>query len=75
MQTSEEAKTAIENLDGKTFYGRLLHVLPALGKSPDHLDDYELMSMPMKKRRVIERKRQASKSNFNWNSMYMNVGA
>ncbi|KAL9058828.1 MAG: hypothetical protein Q9162_001552 [Coniocarpon cinnabarinum] len=75
FEDTESARKAVQELDGTTFNGRLLHVLPAAAKREPKLDEFILAQMPLKKRRIIEKKRNASSSTFNWNSMFMNSDA
>ena len=70
---AESAVDAYEQLDGKHFQGRLLHILPATAKKTYKIDDYELSKLPLKKQKEIKRKQNASSSTFSWNSLYMNV--
>lgn len=65
----------MQHLDGVSFQGRLLHVLPALDKKSQKLDDYEISKLPLKKQREINRKRGAANATFSWNSLYMNPDA
>lgn len=60
-------------LDKTIFQGRLLHILPAAPKKDNKLDEFALSKLPLKKQREIKRKAAAASSQFNWNSMYMNV--
>jgi multiple RNA-binding domain-containing protein 1 len=70
----ELAKKAVQNLDGKPFQGRLLHIIPAEAKKHTGLDEVEISKLPLKKQQQIKRKSEAASSIFNWNSLYMNVG-
>ena len=70
---SETAKKAVEDLDGKPFHGRLLHIMPANAKKHKFLDEIELSKLPLKRQQQIKRKAAAS-SVFNWNSLFMSVG-
>lgn len=71
----EAARRAMQKLDGKSFQGRLLHILPASDKKRKELDDFQLSKLPLKKQKALKRKAEASKSSFNWNSLYMNPDA
>jgi multiple RNA-binding domain-containing protein 1 len=62
-------------LDGRSFEGRLLHILPATAKKESTLDDYALSKLPIKKQKQIKRKAEASSATFKWNSLYMNADA
>ena len=70
----EVAKRARSDMDGKSFQGRLLHILPAAPKRENTLDEFAISKMPIKKQQQIRRKAEAASSTFKWNSMYMNVG-
>lgn len=70
---ADAAVDAYQQLDGKHFQGRLLHILPATAKKTYKIDDYELSKLPLKKQKEIKRKQNASSSSFSWNSLYMNV--
>lgn len=64
---------AAQELDGKGFQGRLLHVLPASAKRTHTMDEFELSKLPLKKQKLIKQKAEAGASSFAWNSLYMNV--
>lgn len=70
----DQAVHAYLRLDGKIFQGRLLHILPAAAKREKKLDEFAISKLPLKKQRQIKRRREASSSTFNWNSMFMSVG-
>jgi multiple RNA-binding domain-containing protein 1 len=59
-------------MDGKTFQGRLLHVLPAVDRKPKPEGDGKAKSV--KESRQEKRKEFASKE-FSWGMLYMNVSA
>ena len=71
----EAAESALRSLDGKTFQGRLLHILPASDKKAIHLDDFTLSKLPLKKQKAIKQKKEALISSISWNSLYMNPDA
>lgn len=71
----EDALAAQEALDGKSFQGRLLHIMLAKGKKTQGLDEYEISKLPLKKQKEIRRKAEASTATFKWNSLYMNPDA
>ena len=75
FKDTEAAALAIEELDGKPFQGRLLHVIPATKKKQHGLDEYAMSKLPLKKQQQIRRKAEASRTTFKWNSMYMNPDA
>ncbi|MCJ1434460.1 Multiple RNA-binding domain-containing protein 1 [Xylographa pallens] len=74
-ENPDNAQTALIELDGKAFQGRLLHILPASAKKDHTLDEYEISKLPLKKQKQIRQKAEAASSTFKWNSMYMNSDA
>ena len=72
---SSSAARALQQLDGASFHGRLLHILPALDKKPQKLNEYEISKLPLKKQKELKRKREAATTSFSWNSLYMNPDA
>lgn len=72
---NDDAVTAFKALDKQIFQGRLLHILPGQKKKDHRLDEFDLKNLPLKKQRDLKRKDQASKSQFSWNSLYMNSDA
>lgn len=72
---SEDAVSAFRALDKEIFQGRLLHILPGEKKKNHRLDEFDLKNLPLKKQRELKKKAQASKSQFSWNSLYMNSDA
>ncbi|EOD47853.1 putative pre-rrna processing protein [Neofusicoccum parvum UCRNP2] len=75
FENPEGAVRAYEELDGRIFQGRLLHVLPAAAKRDNKLDEFAISKLPIKQQRQIQRKAEAATSTFNWNSLYMNADA
>lgn len=77
IQFSEpkEAETALSCLDGVSFHGRLLHILPASDKRDQGLTDFDISKMPLKKQKAVKRKMEATSATFSWNSLYMNPDA
>ncbi|KAL8716564.1 MAG: hypothetical protein Q9225_006113, partial [Loekoesia sp. 1 TL-2023] len=71
----EAATKALQELDGKPFQGRLLHVIYSAAKRQSGLDEIAISKLPLKKQQQIKRKAEAASSTFNWNSMYMNADA
>ena len=69
------AEKALEAKDGKTFQGRLLHVLPGTAKRENKIDDFALSKLPLKKQQQIKKRRDADSTTFNWNALYMNADA
>lgn len=68
----EHAVKAFIELDGSIFQGRILTVLPAKEK-PRPKDEVELESLSFKERRAREQKKNAAKTEYSWNSLFMNV--
>lgn len=69
------AIAAYGEADGKTFQGRILHVLPAKAKRETKLDEFALSKLPLKKQNQIRKKAEAASSTFNWNSLFMDQAA
>ena len=74
FQEVTSAKIAMKSMDGKSFQGRLLHVLPASGKRQHALDDFALSKLPLKKQKLLKQKSQLNGSKTSWNFLYMDVG-
>ncbi|KAI4264412.1 MAG: hypothetical protein L6R42_000470 [Xanthoria sp. 1 TBL-2021] len=71
----EAATKTIQDLDGRPFQGRLLHIISSAAKRPSGLDEIAISKLPLKKQQQVKRKAAAASSTFNWNSMYMNADA
>lgn len=69
----EEANGILDNIDGKPFQGRLLHIMPAFVKKHTGLDEFAISKLPLQRQKQIKRKAEAASSSFNWNSLYMSV--
>ncbi|KAI3402895.2 MRD1 [Candida oxycetoniae] len=72
---SQDAVRAYEALDKQIFQGRLLHILASDKKKSHRLDEFDLKNLPLKKQRELKKKSSAAKSQFSWNSLYMNNDA
>ncbi|KAK8927473.1 Multiple RNA-binding domain-containing protein [Metarhizium anisopliae BRIP 53293] len=72
---SSDAVRAFQALDGVTFQGRILHIIPADAKREQGLDEFGISKMPLKKQNMIRKKAEAASSSFNWNSLYMSQDA
>jgi multiple RNA-binding domain-containing protein 1 len=70
----DSAVDAFQSLDGTTFRGRMIHIIPASAKREQQLDDFALAKLPLKTRNLLRKKAQAATS-FNWNALYMNQDA
>lgn len=69
-----DAVTAFQALDGATFQGRIMHIIPADAKK-ELVDDIALSNLPLKKQNLIRKKKEAASTTFNWNTLYMNQDA
>ncbi|KAJ4004382.1 Multiple RNA-binding domain-containing protein 1 [Fusarium irregulare] len=69
------AVEAFQAMDGATFQGRILHIIPASAKRDTALDEFTLSKLPLKKQNMIRKKQNASTSTFNWNALYMSQDA
>lgn len=67
----EEAKKALESLDGVSYKGRIIHILPA--ENPRDHNIEEIMNREdLTYKQKLEAKRKSEKENKNtWNSLYM----
>lgn len=68
-----DAVAAFQALDGATFQGRIIHIIPADAKREQ--DEFALSNLPLKKQNLIRRKKEAASTTFNWNSLYMSQDA
>lgn len=75
FKNPEDAVSAYIELDKQIYQGRLLHILPGEGKKSHALTEFDLKNMPLKKQKELKRKHEASKSTFQWNSLYLNQDA
>jgi multiple RNA-binding domain-containing protein 1 len=67
------AVAAYEKLDGRSFQGRLLHILPAVDrKAKFSIEEGEGRKKSLKETREGEKKKMAGRG-FNWGMLYMNV--
>lgn len=67
----EHALKAFSELDGSTFQGRLLHLIP--GKSRDE-EETNTDGMSYKKKKELEQKKTAG-SSHNWNTLFIGANA
>lgn len=67
---ASDAVAAYDALDGTTFQGRLLHVLPAIGRG----DKSNIPGRPTTlKEERLERRKQSAGQSFSWGALYLNV--
>lgn len=67
----EHAITAFNDLNGTSFHGRMLHLLPGKTKKEKQID---LSGLSIKERKLFKQKQNAENS-FNWNSLFMGTNA
>lgn len=72
---AEDAVKAFQAMDGATFQGRIIHIIPASAKREAGLDEYGISKLPLKKQKMIRKKAEAASTTFNWNSLYMSQDA
>lgn len=70
-----DAVAAFQALDGATFQGRIIHIIPADAKREHGVDEFSMANLPLKKQNLIRRKKEAASTTFNWNSLYMSQDA
>ncbi|KAL9116149.1 MAG: hypothetical protein Q9227_000519 [Pyrenula ochraceoflavens] len=75
FHNAESAAQAKSAMDGKSFQGRLLHVLMASDKRQSATDDYNLSKLPLKKQKLLKRKADLTRSSSSWNFLYMSADA
>ncbi|GAA5989764.1 hypothetical protein JCM10908_002310 [Rhodotorula pacifica] len=68
-----DAVTAFKALDGTTFQGRLLHILPAMGRAPKAASGSN-DPKSLKQERLELRKQNAGQA-FSWGTLYLNADA
>jgi RNA recognition motif-containing protein len=66
---ARRAFEAYQALDGTTFQGRLLHILPAINRNPK---PESADKQSFKKQRSEKKKGEAGRE-WNWSALYMNV--
>lgn len=67
----EHAITAFNDLNGTSFHGRMLHLLPGKTNKEKQID---LSGLSIKERKLLKLKQNAGNS-FNWNSLFMGTNA
>ncbi|GAA5917986.1 hypothetical protein JCM6882_004883 [Rhodosporidiobolus microsporus] len=72
FRQASDAVAAHASLDGTSFQGRLLHLLPAVGRATRSTE--RPTSTTLKDDRLAERKR-ASGQTFKWGTLYLNADA
>ncbi|KAI0126458.1 hypothetical protein BJ170DRAFT_684046 [Xylariales sp. AK1849] len=69
----ESAVDAFQQLDGRSFQGRMIHIIPASAKR-EQLDEFAISKLSLKEQARLKKKAKAGAS-FNWNSLYMSQDA
>ncbi|CCG83424.1 Multiple RNA-binding domain-containing protein [Taphrina deformans PYCC 5710] len=72
---ANDAIAAYQDLDGKSFHGRLLHILPGQAKITIEKPQAPGAKLNVGDKRKEERRKEAAKSRFNWNSLFLNQDA
>jgi multiple RNA-binding domain-containing protein 1 len=75
FEDASQAVEAYQSMDGATFQGRLIHIIPASAKRDTGLDEFEISKLPLKKQNMIRKKAESASNTFNWNSLYMSQDA
>ena len=70
-----DAVKAFQAMDGATFQGRIIHIIPASAKREAGLDEYGISKLPLKKQNMMRKRAEAASTMFNWNSLYMSQDA
>jgi multiple RNA-binding domain-containing protein 1 len=72
---SDDALRAYREMDGATYQGRLLHILPAQPKRENvsQLDEHAISKLPLKQQLNIKRRMESNTASFKWNALYMNM--
>ena len=73
FSSPEDAVKVYHDMDGKTFQGRLVHVMPAEQKREKKLDEFAISQLPLKQQQKIKRKMESSTATHKWNPLYMNM--
>ncbi|PFH60341.1 hypothetical protein XA68_11118 [Ophiocordyceps unilateralis] len=72
---ASDAVKAFQALDGATFQGRIMHIIPAAAKKQAGLDEFGISKLSLRKQNLIRKKAEASSTTFSWNSLYMSQDA
>ncbi|KJZ77427.1 hypothetical protein HIM_03151 [Hirsutella minnesotensis 3608] len=70
-----DAVKAFQAMDGATFQGRIIHIIPASAKKQLGLDEFGISKLSLRKQNLIRKKAEAASTTFNWNSLYMSQDA
>jgi len=64
----QDAKLAMDSMDGEDFQGRLIHILPARPSVDNKDDDADMNDLTYKERQELERQRDADKTSKGWSA-------
>ena len=70
----ENAVKAFSELDGSTFHGRLLHLIPGKAKEDPDQDSSSMDGLNYKQKKALKEKSQAG-SSHNWNTLFLGASA
>ncbi|XP_073834276.1 probable RNA-binding protein 19 [Musca autumnalis] len=70
----EHALQAFNKLDGTTFHGRLLHLIPGKGKKSDEDQDENDANLSFKQKKALKLKKTAQQTT-NWNTLFLGPNA
>lgn len=66
----QDAKQAMDTMDGEDFQGRLIHILPAR-PSADQANDIDEGNLTYKERQALARQKEAEKSRNGWSASFL----
>ncbi|KAH7155454.1 hypothetical protein B0J13DRAFT_226669 [Dactylonectria estremocensis] len=75
FEDPSQAVEAFQAMDGATFQGRIIHIIPASAKRDTGLDEFAISKLPLKRQNIIKKRAEAAASTFNWNALFMNQDA
>ncbi|RDA92896.1 hypothetical protein CP533_3844 [Ophiocordyceps camponoti-saundersi (nom. inval.)] len=72
---ASDAVKAFQALDGATFQGRIIHIIPAEAKKQAGPDEFGISTLSLRKQNLIRKRAEAPSTTFSWNSLYMSQDA
>ncbi|RCI13374.1 hypothetical protein L249_0308 [Ophiocordyceps polyrhachis-furcata BCC 54312] len=72
---ASDAVKAFQALDGATFQGRIIHIIPAAAKKQAGPDEFGISTLSLRKQNLIRKRAEAPSTTFSWNSLYMSQDA
>ncbi|KAL9183533.1 hypothetical protein ACHAXT_004389 [Thalassiosira profunda] len=70
FERKEDARSAMETMDGEDFQGRLIHILPAR-PAVDHAKDIDDPNLTYKERQALARQKEADKASQGWSASFL----